>query len=171
MDPTTIKNPPKQPLLSLRRIVIALILLAAVVFLVWSWKGAPDSSGGGNGCVVPAVVAFDPCPGSHILRQAEVGVELQPGYDGRISINGTEIPEDQMQGAILPGTDAYARLTPEERRLGPRPNNKNIVKFQPGKGKIIDKFNGEVHVNVRYWKLSEGEDSAGEPLDYTIFVT
>ena len=33
------------------------------------------------------------------------GIRIQTGYDGRLSINGTEIPEDQMQGAILPGTD------------------------------------------------------------------
>src|SRR5690349_18698693 len=100
MDPSTIRNPPKQPLVSPRRIVIAVVLIAAVGFLVWTWKGTSDNSqGGGTGCQNPAVVAFDPCPGSHILRQAEVGVELQPGYDGRISINGTEIPEDQMQGA------------------------------------------------------------------------
>jgi hypothetical protein len=170
MDPATIINPPKQPLVSPRRIVIAVILIAAVAFLVWSQRGG-DDEGGGTGCVVPVVVAFDPCPGAHILRQAEVGVELQPGYDGRISINGLQIPEDQMQGAIVPGTAAYERLSPEERQLGPRPNTKNIVKFQPGEGKIIEKFNGEVRVNIRYWKISEGEESAGEPLSYTIFVT
>ena len=170
MDPARIVNPPKQPLLSPRRVVIAVILLAAVVLLVWSWRGGEDEDGGGTSCVNPAVVAFEPCPGAHVLRQAEVGVELQPGSDGRISIDGIAIPEEQMSGAIVPGSAAYEQLTPEERKLGPRPNNKNIVKFQPGDGKIIEKFSGQIRVRIRYWKLSEGEDTA-QSLSYTVFVT
>ena len=171
MDPSTIVNPPKQPLISVRRIVIALILVAAVVVLVWTQRGGESAEGGGTACSDPAVVAWDPCPGSRILRQAQVGVELQPGYDGRISIDGVAIPEDQMLGAIVPGTEAYDQLTPEQRALGPRPNNKNVVKFQPGEGKVIERFSGQIRVNVRYWKQSEGEDSAPPPLSYTVFVT
>ncbi len=172
MDPATIINPPKQPLLSVRRVVIALILLGAVAVLVATQRGGEDAEGGGTACSNPAVVdnGWDPCPGARILRQAQVGVELLPGYDGRISIDGIAIPEEQMQGAIVPGTAAYEALTAEERALGPRPNNKNVVKFQPGDGKVIKRFSGQIRVNIRYWKQSEGEDNA-QTLSYTVFVT
>ena len=169
-EPATIRNPPKQPLLSPRRIVITLILAGAVVLLVVTWRGTQSGEGGGSGCANPAVVAWDPCPGSRILRQAQVGVELKQGYDGRITINGISVPEDQMQGAIVPGTAAYEQLSAEERALGPRPNNKNIVKFQPGKGKVVEEFSGQVRVGIRYWQESEGEDTA-QPLSYTVVVT
>jgi hypothetical protein len=169
-EPATIRNPPKQPLLSPRRIVITLILVGAVVLLVFTWQGTQSGEGGGSGCANPVVVGWDPCPGSRILRQAQIGVELKPGYDGRITVNGIAVPEAQMQGAIAPGTEAYEQLSPEERALGPRPNNKNIVKFQPGKGKVVEEFSGQVRVGIRYWQESEGEDTA-QPLNYTVFVT
>jgi hypothetical protein len=169
-DPSTIINPPKQPLLSVRRVVIALILLGAVLILVVTQRSSADSEGGGSPCNNPSVVAWDPCPGDRILRQAQVGVELDQGYDGRITVNGIEVPETQMQGAIVPGTDAYEALTAEERALGPRPNNKNVVKFQPGEGKVVEEFNGQVRIHIRFWPEAEGEDAAQE-LNYTVFVT
>ena len=140
------------------------------MLLVVTWQGTQSGEGGGSGCANPAVVAWDPCPGSRILRQAQIGVELKPGYDGRITVNGIAVPEAQMEGAIAPGTEAYDQLSPEERALGPRPNNKNVVKFQPGEGKVVEEFSGQVRVGIRYWQESEGEDTA-QPLSYTVFVT
>jgi len=169
-DTAPIINPPKQPLLSVRRVVIALILLGAVAVLVVTWRGTQGGEGGGTGCLNPAVKAWDPCPGDRILRQAQVGVELKPGYDGRITVNGIAVPEEQMQGAIVPGTEAYDQLSAEERALGPRPNNKNLVKFQPGKGKVVEEFSGQVRIGIRYWEETEGEDTA-QDLSYTVFVT
>jgi hypothetical protein len=169
-DPATIINPPKQPLVSVRRLVILAILLGAVAILVLTVQGGEDADGGGTGCSNPAVVGWDPCPGARILRQAQVGVELKPGFDGRISINGVEVPETQMQGAIVPGSPAFEELSPEERRLGPRPNTKNIVKFQPGEGKVVERFSGQVRIGIRYWEEAEGEDAA-QALSYTVFVT
>lgn len=168
-DPSTIVNPPPQPLLSARRLVILLLMVGAGAFLVYGMSQG-RSSGGGTGCVNPVVAAFDPCPGARVLRQAQVGVELEQGYDGRISVNGIEVPEDQMVGAIIPGSEAYETLSPEERQLGPRPNNKNVVKFQPGKGRVVTRFSGEVSVVIRYWKLRDGSNAA-ETLSYTVFVT
>jgi len=168
-EPKLIMNPPPQPFFSLRRLVIVLLLAGATAFLVFSYHDAPDT-GGGTGCSNVAVAAWDPCPGSHILRQSQVGVSLQPGYDGRISINGIAIPEDQMIGAILPGTEAYNQLTPEERQLGPRPNNKALVEFEPGEGKAISKFVGQLDIAIRFWKITDGPET-GQTITYTIFVT
>jgi len=168
-DPSTIINPPPQPLFSVRRLVIVAILAVATAALVVTCAGT-DSPGGGTGCSHPVVAGFDPCPGARILRQATVGVELKPGYDGRISVNGVEVPEDQMEGAILPGTEAFAQLSAEERARGPRPNNKNVVKVQSGPGKVVPKFTGQVKVEISYWKETDGRDNADE-FDYTVFVT
>jgi len=167
-DPSLIRDPPPQPLFSVRRLVIVALLVGGFAFLLYSCHGAPDS-GGGTGCSNAAVAAWDPCPGSRILRQAQVGVELRPGYDGRIAINGIQIPEDQMEGAIVPGTDAYSQLTPDERALGPRPNNKNLVKFQPGKGKAIETFNGQLSISITYWLEKDGP-SAADSISYTVFT-
>jgi len=167
-DPSSIRDPLPQPLFSWRRVVIVLLLLAAAGSLVIAAGSAEDT--GKGGALDSAIVSYTPDPGGRVLRQSQVGVELEPGYDGRLTINGVAIPEEQMVGAIVPGSEAWERLTPEQQRLGPRPNNKNLVMFQPGEGKAITEYDtGAVDVSVRFWKLDEGPDSA-RTVSYTIYV-
>ena len=130
-------------------------------------RAGGDTSGQGND---EAIVAYDPQPGGQVARQAPVGVELQQGYDGRLTINGVAIPEEQMVGAIAPGSEAEANLSPEQRELGPRPNNKNLVKFQPGPGKAVTEYDtGTVEISVRFWRVSEGPDDS-RTVSYAIRV-
>jgi hypothetical protein len=54
-----------------------------------------------------------PADGAQALRQTDVGADLAIGYDGRLTINGIEIPEEQMVGARrsrdrLPRSDLQA---------------------------------------------------------------
>lgn len=169
-DPSTIRDPLPQPLFSVRRAVIAALLLVAAGCLVVAVK-----SGGGTDPADPsdaqtAIVSFTPTPGSRVIRQSTVGVVLEQGYDGRLTINGTSIPEEEMEGAIVPGTEAYEELSPRQREKGPRPNNKEQVLYRPGPGKAVaDLGTGEVQITVRYWKLSEGEQTA-RTFPYSIYV-
>jgi hypothetical protein len=102
----------------------------------------------------PAVVHQTPGPGDRVLRQTEVGAELKPGYDGRIIVNGQEVPEDQMEGSLDPNSR-------EAKDFGVRPNNRNKVFFQPGPGKIIDTFSGrEVTITIRFWREIDGPAKA-----------
>lgn len=130
-----------------RRGVIAALLAGAVAVLVVGGRDA-DTDGVSTDRD-PAIVSQFPMPGATALRQTEIGATLRPGYDGRLVVNGVEIPEDQMMGAIDPNS-----VTPEElRRFGIRPNNRNTVFFKPGPGKVITELpNGEVTVSVRYFK-------------------
>jgi hypothetical protein len=90
-----------------------------------------------------------------VLRQSEVGVVLRDGYDGRITIDGVAIPEEQMVGAIDPANPEYDPET------GPRPNNKAVVKYQPGPGKAVAEYaTGTVEVTIRYWRIADGPDTA-----------
>lgn len=169
-DPSTIRDPLPQPLFSLRRAVIFALLLVVVGCLVVAVQ-----SGGGTDPADPsdaqtAIVSFTPAPGSRVIRQSTVGVVLEQGYDGRLTLNGTSIPEAEMEGAIVPGTEAYEELSPSEREKGPRPNNKEQVLYRPGPGKAVaDLGTGEVQVSVRYWRVSEGEATA-RTFPYSIYV-
>ncbi len=169
-DPSTIRDPLPQPLFSVRRAVIAALLLVAVGCLVVAVQ-----SGGGTDPADPvdaqaAIVAFTPTPGSRVIRQSTVGVMLEQGYDGRLTINGTAIPEEEMEGAIVPGSEAYEALSDEDRQKGPRPNNKEQVLYRPGPGKAVaDLGTGEVQIVVRYWRVSEGEQTA-RTFPYSIYV-
>lgn len=154
-----IRDPPPQPLLSWRRLVILLALCFAG-FLVFM---AVKTGGGTDGTIdtETAIVRYTPNPGGRVLRQSEVGVELEPGYDGRLTINGVPIPEEQMLGAIDPDSPEFQQLPANLQDQGPRPNNKYIVMFRPGEGKAITQFDtGEIEISVRYWEISEGEASS-----------
>lgn len=168
-DPSTIRDPLPQPLFSLRRLVIVAVLAVAVLCLYIAGRSGGDSdpvaSTGSS-----AIESYQPSPGGRVLRQSEVGVVLEDGYDGRITIDGVAIPEEQMVGAVDPESPEYQQLTDEQRDLGPRPNNKNVVKYQPGPGKAVTEYaTGSVEVTIRYWRIADGADSATSTT-YTVRV-
>jgi hypothetical protein len=118
----------------LRRVVIGLLLLAAVgAFYLAGRNGntdppVADTSG--------AVEEFFPQPNSpSVLRQAEVGLDLADGWTGELTIDGVFIPEDQI------------------RRNEPL----NQLYFMPGEGKEIEQLDGRVLVVANIWKFADGE--------------
>ncbi len=159
-DPSTIRDPPPQPLFSLRRLVIVAVLALAVLCLYIAGRSGGDTDPAATSGAT-AIESYQPNPGGRVLRQSEVGVVLEDGYDGRITIDGVTIPEEQMVGAVDPESPEYQQLTDEQRDLGPRPNNKNVVKFQPGPGKAVTEYaTGVVEITIRYWRIAEGPETA-----------
>lgn len=139
-----------------RRIVIFLALALAVFVLV---KGTERAETGLD--VIdsnPVIVSQAPLPGSIVLYQTELGVELQPGYDGRLIINGVVIPDDQLEGAVDPST-----LTPEQlQQFGVRPNGRNRLFFDPAAGKAIEELPQGVNtVTVQYHRDRQPDVDTG----------
>lgn len=161
-DPMSIRDPLPQPLFSLRRLVIALALVLVGVLgylMVQSGEGRESDTGDGT-----AIASYQPAPGGRVLRQSEVGVVLDDGYDGRLTINGVAIPEEEMVGAVDPTSPEY------DAEAGVRPNTKNVVKYQPGPGKALTEYGtGTLEITVRYWRLVDGE-SASATTTYTVRV-
>jgi len=154
-DPSTIRDPPPQPLFSLRRLGIVAVLALAVGCLYIAGRSGGDTDPAAVSGTGAAIESYQPSPGGRVLRQSEVGVVLKAGYDGRITIDGVAIPEEEMVGAIDPSNPEY---DPE---AGPRPNNKSVVKFQPGPGRAVTEYaTGSVEITVRYWRIADGPGSA-----------
>ena len=147
-----------------RRVAMFAALALAVLFCVRAIQRAPSPGVTQSEATDPAIVRQVPEPGGHVLHQTSIGVQLLRGYDGRLTIDGTEIPEDEMDGAAPPGSPAY------DPRYGVRPNNKERVFFTPGKGKVLDQYRtGEVHLTVRFWRIADGERSA-RTVSWAFFV-
>lgn len=139
-----------------RRIGIAAVLILAVFILV---KGTERAETGID--VIdpdPVIVTQSPLPGSRVLYQTELGVELALGYDGDLVVNGTVIPEDQLSGAVDPST-----LTPDQlEKFGVRPNGRNRLFFDPGPGKVIEELPQGVNtVIVNYHKDRQPDTDQG----------
>jgi hypothetical protein len=147
----------------LRRTVIAVVLLAALGSAVW--LVASSNGGNTNAIDTKVVLSLSPNDGSQALRQTAVGADLAVGYDGRLTINGIEIPEEQMVGARDPATVDPKDLL----KNGIRANNRNTVYFKPGPGKVIESFEqGSVDIVLRYFK--DGEASRGGTVRWSIRV-
>lgn len=137
-----------------RRIVSAVIMVAVLAI---AFVGTRGLGTGGTKDLDPAIVALFPNEGAQALRQTEVGIDLKPGYDGRLTINGVAVPEGQMVGARDPKTTDPQDIAEN----GIRPNNKNHVFFKPGPGKVFEEFpQGPVFITARFWQEGRQSETA-----------
>jgi hypothetical protein len=136
---TTEPKQGRQPLYSTRgKVAIAALLVVAALAL---WM-ALDSTQTGEDDQVDTIVAVPldgfgvrPSPGSNVLRQSEIGIDLRPGWDATLVVEGTEIPASQL------------RVVPPE----------NQVFFTPGEGRVIERLNpGRTCVTAIYWESRLG---------------
>jgi hypothetical protein len=140
--------PSPAPSTSVRyRIVVAVALLAVAGMLyaavhLTNTKDANPVTVQSRPDVLERVIPED---GSTEPRQSEFGVDLAPGYDGTLIVNGTEIPRDEL------------RRVPAQ----------NEVYFTPGKDKIIDELNGPVTVRAVVWKSSVGRGKQDQTFQWT----
>lgn len=142
-DPTP-SHPTSRPPSSLRyRIVVAAALVVAAAALV---AGVRATSTDDEGSVLvngrPDVVEhLVPRDGAEVLRQTEVGIDLAPGYEGRLVLDGTTIPDEEL------------RVIPEQ----------NQVFFAPGPGRSFEALpEGRTCVTAIVWKSADGP---GTPAD------
>jgi len=139
-----------------RRTVIGLVLLTA--FAAAAWLIGSTESDQNADLDRAVVISLTPNDGAQAVRQTEVGADLAVGYDGRLTINGVEIPEDQMVGARDPSIVDPKDLAAN----GLRANNRNQVYFKPGPGKVIEQFEpGPVDISLRYFKDGQPNEGVG----------
>lgn len=119
------------------RVVVALALAAAAVALFLGVR-ATDTSGDDSVAIQsrPEVVEHVyPSNGDQVLRQTEIGIDLAPGWEGALIVNGQPIPDDEL------------RLVPEQ----------NQVFFLPGEGTAIEELPaGRTCVTALVWKSQTG---------------
>lgn len=103
-------------LLTPRRVVSSVLLAVAFAGIYTAFVMHDDSP---NPKLRPAAVrVVSPDPASLQLRQTEIFVELATTYRGALSVNGTPIPDDQLD--VIDGLNRYS--------------------FTPGAGKEIDEL-------------------------------
>ena len=123
----------------LRRVLlgIAALMGAAAILLALFLSDTDD-----NDVTVTGNAAVDellPPRNAEVLSQETVGIDLATGYDARLTINGVEIPPDQIRH--LP--------------------NLNRFTFRPDQGKAIENLRAEQNcVVVTYWRQEVGPADA-----------
>jgi hypothetical protein len=138
-------EPPRRPRLSdgaFRILIAAMLVLAGVA--LYAGIRATDTGDtdpvtvNGRPDVVEHVV---PGQGDEVVRQAELGIDLAPGYEGTLFVNGTEIPTDEL------------RIVTEQ----------NQVFFTPGAGKVVEQLHAGPNCAMAVvWKASVGRGTADD---------
>lgn len=107
----------RAPLFTVRRLVISLILAAAVGGTILAFSLAePEPE---TRLTNPAVRTVYPDPGDQLARQTTVFVELQPGYAARaLIIQDKAIGGDDLE--VIQGLNRYS--------------------YTPGPGKLVEQF-------------------------------
>jgi hypothetical protein len=120
---------------NLRRILISVVVAAALVGLAVGFSGAqkPDE------LVQPGVERIYPTPGDLDLRQVKIGAVLQAGYEGALTLDGAEIPE----------SDLY------------REPSLYQIELRPEEGSIFaDLKPGRHCASIVFWPASQGRQAA-----------
>jgi hypothetical protein len=110
---------------------IALLLVVAVaVFAVYrnSATVATNLDGG-------KIERLIPTPGSKVLQQETIGIDLAPGYEGSLTLNGTPLPDSEV--TFVPQL--------------------NQITFKPGPNRIFEQLPpGDNCLIATYWESAFG---------------
>jgi hypothetical protein len=133
-----------------RRLLILLVAVLAVAALVVAAQLAQTGDdGAGTAVSGEDVERLIPGPGSEILAQEAVGIDLATGYDAVLVLNGVEIPEDQLN----------------------RRNGLNEILYRPPEeGAAVDYEAGENCLVALVWALDESRSEA-RPVSWCFNVT
>lgn len=124
------------------RLAVTAALIVAAIAL---YAGVRATETGDDARLVsgrPGVVEqIIPREAAEALQQSEIGIDLAPGYEGRLILNGTALPTDEL------------RLVPEQ----------NQVFFAPGPDKTFEALPaGKNCVVAVVWKSSDGPGTASD---------
>lgn len=96
-----------------------------------------------------AIDALIPSAGAEILSQDRVGVDLADGWQGSLSVNGRLIPSNEIEAD----------------------SGLNLIVFQPGPGKKIERLDTTNCAEIVFWRILEGPDTAPPAIRWCFSAT
>jgi hypothetical protein len=145
-----------------RGLLIASLVIAAGIILVIF--GVTTALTGNDGVDRPeAIESIQPVENAvQVLQQERVVVDLQPGYEARLVIDGIELPTTVIGQADVDPSDQ-----PEPGQQVDLPTTavfdpgNAVISFQPVEGALIESFSEGLHeARVIYWRIEDGPEQA-----------
>jgi len=133
-----------------RKAVITMLILGALAGIFFTGQFAATGTGGGDD-LPEAVQRLDPPPSGEVLVQAQVGLDIDEGYDAYLQINGIDVrtAEDGLIKDLGTGQ----------------------IRFQPGPDTPVESLNQGTNCVLAFvWDRIEGPDSA-QPVSWCFNAT
>lgn len=145
-----------------RGLLIASLVIASGLMLII--YGVFSAQTGDDGIDRPeAIESVQPVENAiQVLQQDQIIVDLQAGYEGRLVVDGIELPTTIIGQSDV---DPNAQVEPGQQIDLPTtavfdPGNA-VLSFQPVEGALIETFTeGEHEATVFYWRIEDGPDQA-----------
>lgn len=145
-----------------RGLLIASLVIACGLILVIF--GVTTALTGSDGIDRPeAIESLQPVENAvQVLQQERVVVDLQPGYEARLVIDGIELPT-----TIIGQTEVDPSDQPEPGQQVDLPTTavfdpgNAVISFQPVEGALIESFSEGLHeARVIFWRIEDGPEQA-----------
>lgn len=152
---------PKRRKLDRGLLIASLVIASGLMLIIY---GVFSAQTGDDGIDRPeAIESVQPVENAiQVLQQDQIIVDLQAGYEGRLVVDGVELPTTIIGQSDV---DPSAQAEPGQQINLPTtavfdPGNA-VLSFQPVGGALIETFTqGEHEVTVFYWRIEEGPDQA-----------
>ena len=143
-------RPPQESHGLLRKYLPPFIIALSVALLVYACSIASTGDPSGLADSFAEVERVFPLPESEVLRQSLVGVDLAPGFGADLYINGTRIPEDQINVQGNPDFDGAEPEQFDQFEVISR------YQYQPLAGRVIEALNGDTNcVRAEIFQLED----------------
>lgn len=141
--------------------VASLVIAAGIALIVWGFASALT---GDDGIDRPeAIESLQPVENAiQVLQQERVVVDLQPGYEARLEIDGVALPTSTIgQSDVDPATQPPPGQQAELPTTAVFDPGSNVISFQPVEGALIETFEPGLHeARVIFWTIEDGPDQA-----------
>jgi len=145
-----------------RGLLIASLAIACGLMLVIF--GVTTALTGSDGVDRPdAIESVQPVENAvQVLQQERVIVDLQPGYEARLVIDGIELPTTIIgQSEVDPSEQAEPGQQVDLPTTAVFDPGNAVISFQPVEGALIESFEQGLHeARVIFWRIEDGPEQA-----------
>ncbi len=129
-------------------------LLGGIAVFIVAFVVANTDEPGSVRIVNPAIESLIPAPGSEVLRQSQVGVDLIGGFEAELVINGVQIPPDEVN--VLRDAEQPDQSASQTGRFG---TTINRFTYQPLAGRSVPELQGDRNcVVATFWPTADPTD-------------
>lgn len=139
----------------------SLVIALGIVLIIW---GVSTAMTGNDGIDRPDTIeSLQPVENAvQVLQQERVVVDLAPGYEGRLEIDGVVLPMTIIgQADVDPGAQPAPGQQVDLPTTAVFDPGSNVISFQPVDGALIESFEPGLHeARVVFWRIDEGPEQA-----------
>jgi hypothetical protein len=139
----------------------SLVIACGIVLIIW---GVSTAMTGDDGVDRPDTVeSLQPVENAvQVLQQERVVVDLAPGYEARLEIDGVVLPTTIIgQADVDPSAQAAPGQQVDLPTTAVFDPGSNVISFQPVEGALIESFEPGLHeARVVFWKIEDGPEKA-----------